>query len=468
MVGANGYTYASDEVRVECYPWDRLKKVPNLADYDIVILNALESAGSTRMDGDVLKRILDVRTTQEVLRKRGGAFYVLGDPRFEVTWRSDEGEQSAPFLYWTGVEFAWDERPGDTLERHWDAGDRGRFKPFADALSRWKYSLAGARPIPEAFAEVWNVEYLRSADQQIAVLVDPICDTSYGNHVMFSVSHAQEQVMHQYGLQVSGPKEVLSSPVYFLPESELSEEETLELVLRNLCGADVSAPEPEWVSEFMAPGQDEVDREITALEGQIRELMGTYDRKYEERDEVRKPLKLLYETGSALEVAVWSVLEALGAEVERPEDRTKEDGWISVRIGDETFEGVLEIKGVGGRHFNLGGLRQLTDWIERGMSFRKKKYHGVFVGNSAIGEPPRSRIWPFNNNWVEQAEMRGYAAVRTEDLYVLYLLDQTGRLPDREEFWRALFAAEGPLDARPYRERLAEEEREQLDNAPGP
>ncbi len=60
------------------------------------------------------------------------------------------------------------------------------------------------------------------------------------------------------------------------------------------------------------------------------------------------------------------------------------------------------------------------------------------------------------------------AAVRTEDLYVVYLLDRTGRLPDRDEFWRALFGVEGPLDARPYRKRLTEEEREQLDNAPGP
>jgi hypothetical protein len=67
---------------------------------------------------------------------------------------------------------------------------------------------------------------------------------------------------------------------------------------------------------------------------------------------------------------------------------TKEDGWIKVLAGDETFEGVLEIRGVRGQHFGLRGLRQLSDWIERGISLHKKTYFGIFVGNSAIEDPP--------------------------------------------------------------------------------
>ena len=61
--------------------------------------------------------------------------------------------------------------------------------------------------------------------------------------------------------------------------------------------------------------------------------------------------------------------------------------------------------------------------------------------------------------------MHGYAAIRTEDLYVLYLLDRTGRL-DRDEFWRDLFSTKGPFDMRPYREKLTAEEQEQLENLP--
>ncbi len=47
-------------------------------------------------------------------------------------------------------------------------------------------------------------------------------------------------------------------------------------------------------------------------------------------------------------------------------------------------------------------------------------------------------------NWDEQAGMRGYAAIRTEDPYMIYLFDQTGRF-DREECWRQLFSTSDPL-----------------------
>lgn len=63
--------------------------------------------------------------------------------------------------------------------------------------------------------------------------------------------------------------------------------------------------------------------------------------------------------------------------------------------------------------------------------------------------------------------MHGYAAIRTEDLFALYLLDQTGRL-DREEFWRDLFATKGPFNMRPYRKRLTDEEKSQLGHLPQP
>ncbi len=61
--------------------------------------------------------------------------------------------------------------------------------------------------------------------------------------------------------------------------------------------------------------------------------------------------------------------------------------------------------------------------------------------------------------------MRGYAAIRTEDLYVLYLLDRTGRL-GRDEFWRGLFSTKGPINMRPCREKLTAEKAQQLEGIP--
>ena len=61
--------------------------------------------------------------------------------------------------------------------------------------------------------------------------------------------------------------------------------------------------------------------------------------------------------------------------------------------------------------------------------------------------------------------MHGYAAIRTEDLYILYLLDRTDRL-DRNRFWRELFSTKGPFEMKRYRDELSDEERDQLKNLP--
>jgi hypothetical protein len=71
----------------------------------------------------------------------------------------------------------------------------------------------------------------------------------------------------------------------------------------------------------------------------------------------------------------------------------------------------------------------------------------------------------FNKDWVEQAEMHGYAAIRTEDLCALYLLDRTGRL-DRDGFWRKLVSTKGPFNMGPYWQKLTNEEMDQLGNVP--
>jgi hypothetical protein len=408
--------------------------------------------------------MLDVKIAQEVLTKTDSAIFVLGDPRFQVQADSDGTKQVEPSLTWTGVEFFWDGRPGDTVKCGSQAR-RGAFKPFADKFVRWGYSLAGCQVHHEGFAKVWDPEVIKQGGGQPKVGLNKICENSYGNALVFSVAHAVERP--GYDRYTSDSKRIvhLSNPIFFLPESKFSEDEVLEFVLRDLCRVDISAHEPEWVTDFVAPGQQEVDREIANLNNRIRKLIEERDCMAEERTNVREPLQLLYETGSALEEAVCSVLEALGAEVERPEDRTKEDGWVTVQVGDKTFDGVLEVEGVRSKHFSLDGLRQITDWRDRGMMLREKTYHGVFVGNSSIEDPPRRRVWPFNKNWVEQAEMRGYAAIRTEDLYILYLLDRTDRL-DRDVFWRELFSTKGPFDMSLYRRKLTDEEKDQLENLP--
>jgi hypothetical protein len=130
-----------------------------------------------------------------------------------------------------------------------------------------------------------------------------ICGSRYGTSVVFSVRIVAEvRSIYRNRLVTEYQVVPVTGPICFLPECQLTEKAMLEFVLRDLCGVDVSASEPEWVSQFVAPDQEEVDRQITELEVRIGELREDQASKVEKRAEVRKPLRLLYETGAALEV----------------------------------------------------------------------------------------------------------------------------------------------------------------------
>jgi hypothetical protein len=369
LIGATGYEYGSPEARVECFTWDRLKKADNLADYDVLVLNLLSVEDMGSLDADAIGGALSVRTMLEVLAadpvgSSDGAIFVLGDPRGNIVEAPSDtpadlhDRYEVPFLFWTGMEFRWDERRGDTIERTWEA-THGSFNPFADKLGHWRYSLEACEANSYEFDELLPMDKFRQDGYQLKAIVEDICKSRYHTSIVFRVRLVvADGNPRRVGRMVRAEETMpLTGPICFLPKSEFTEEETLEFVLRDLCGVDVSTPEPEWIQEISVPGQEHVDQEISELENRIEELIGEHERKLDDRAKLRRPLELLYQSGAALEEIVWIVLQELGAEVEVPEDRANEDGWITVQVGDQIFEGVLEIKGIKGRHFNLEGLR---------------------------------------------------------------------------------------------------------------
>ena len=70
LIGAAEPRYESREVRVECFPWGRLKKLTNLADYDVVILDLLSMTDQMLQDVETFKSVLDERSMLEVLISR--------------------------------------------------------------------------------------------------------------------------------------------------------------------------------------------------------------------------------------------------------------------------------------------------------------------------------------------------------------------------------------------------------------
>ena len=158
-----------------------------------------------------------------------------------------------------------------------------------------------------------------------------------------------------------------NGPIIFLPKISVSEDETLAVVLRDICGVEAGIPEPEWIATYEVPGQDQIDNQIADIRSRIAGARNELSSALEKRANAREYLKLLYERGQPLEIAVRTVLRALGASVEDPKGTEKEDGRITVAVGANTYEGVLEAKSTKNEDFDEYGLKQLLEWTYRGV-----------------------------------------------------------------------------------------------------
>lgn len=210
----------------------------------------------------------------------------------------------------------------------------------------------------------------------------------------------------------------------------------------DIVGIQVVVPEPSWASAIVAPGQRYIDTRITEIKCELATLEVALKDAEEDRKKTRRCVHLLYKMGDELEDAVREILYLLGAIIELPVESGKEDGWLTVEIEGEIFEGVLEIKGTTKDQFKVDGLRQVMEWKDRGTVNRKKKYKGIFVGNRGVATGITECREPLNKDWIDTAVLGEIVVLDTQDLYELYCRNRDGNL-DKDQFWKILFGTNG-------------------------
>lgn len=453
ILGCKGYQRSTDDIIVDCFSWEEISKIKNIRDYDTLVVNLLPlSDGKVKLDGDIVFEHLNIVSTLEIIQN-GGEIIVVGDPRFEVEVTNPDDKTkkiNRPFLRWTGVDFFWDESPGDTKIFKDDYSHRS-FQTYISHLNNWTYSLSGLKIDSERVIQFFNRDFFLTKGYKLDVKKDDFCYNRYKNALAFSL---------QIGIFSDREELLLYGPIHFLPKIDKSEDETLQIVLRDLCEIEAELPEPEWLQDYEAPGQEKIDKKIEQITLSINNGFQDLKRVRAEREKIRTCLKLLYEREYALEPATRDILRLLGAHIEDPSDPGKEDGWIVVSVEDKKYEGVLEIKSTRSDQFNEDGRKQLLDWIDRGIRTRQKKYKGIFIGNSAVDKPLKERPWAFSDSWEKSAELSEICAIKTEDLYLIYLLKQENKL-DSDNFWKTLFGTNGIFNIKDFLQTQREEESKQ-------
>jgi hypothetical protein len=439
LIGATGYNRTKDELRLDCVSWDELSKIANVRDYDVLVLNLLSIStedARKKVDWAKFDTLLDFCAASDILTHEG-RIVVLGDPRFQIPGPDGKGTKS--FLEWTGAAFAWDNQPGDTVKFN----DYREFKDYARHLRKWNYSLAGCNTNRPVFSKQWDYDALGRKGWSASVRMHSACSNRYDHALAFCINH---RIGDNYHAHIS------YGSIYFLPETSLDEDETLLIVLRDFCDAASELPEPEWVLGFNVPGQKAIDDRIAQIKVILAEQQVALEKASTERVKARTCLKLLYEREYALEPVVRDILRQLGAAVEEPVEKNKEDGWIAIQVAGKTYEGVLEIKSAKSDQFSEDGRRQVLDWIERGRTMRDKNYKGIFIGNSAVTKPLNAlsdRPDAFSDGWKKAAKLSQICAMKSEELFLIYLFHKQGKL-NLDDFWTKLFATDGVFDIKPF------------------
>jgi len=435
IVGKTGFQHNSAELKIDCFSWPKLRDIKNIRDYDSVIINLPEKE-EDRIDESSFHSKFNISIAQEMLTS-GTKIIILGDPRLKI---GVEGKSSENVLSWTGFQFDWDNHPGDTVivSEYWY---HEHAKKFLSSLKQWEYSLIACKLNLDLLGLVYDLGQLREHGTIFKVHQESLCWNRYRKDLASRVTLSLE-TKGRYG---SNEVEILKGSFSLLPRTARSNDEDIAIILRDFIGIDASLPEPEWLEMYKAPGQELVEEQIQEIGLEIERQNQLLRQKEEEKEDIREPVKLLFDQGESLELAVGKVLQELGAQVRFPDNPGKEDGWLKVEVDGAIYEGVLEVKSTRNDQFGEDGLRQLLEWIHRGVEAEGKKYKGIFIGLSAREKAPNERPNPFSNNFKRTATLQGLAVIRSEDLYDLYCLAKNNCL-DRDRFWSKLFEVKGVFD----------------------
>lgn len=254
LLGAEGYHLTDEKVTVECIPWHQISNLENVRDYDVVILNLLGLKDKVIRDEIRWRAFceqLSFEATMDIIC-HGGAIIVIGDPRLRTTITDARTGYPRPFLSWTGRTFKWDDGPGDTVLL--TAQDtESKFRPYTDRIKKWQYSLRECSLDMTQINSYFNRSHLKQFPDgcKLEMRNDNLCQNRYGNAIAFSLYF---DIFAKQFNGVTDVRKCLNSygPIVFLPEIGLPEDETIQLLLRDVLAVQISLPEPEWI-KFLCP-----------------------------------------------------------------------------------------------------------------------------------------------------------------------------------------------------------------------
>jgi hypothetical protein len=392
------------------------EKVPNIPDYDLVIVSAPHITENflKSVDNQFLR---DLRRSLLQFLHSGGKMVVLVSANFRVKRRSKHPDY-VDSNDWCPITYATPEEAGESIVRKQEI-----YSSYLNKMSEWSFYMAIPRDC--LTSELTNF-YGQTHKTDYKVPLEPYLENRYGRalagELHIEVRRRQERSHAYRGSSYYYPEtpDVTTGKIVLLPLIErIAPEEALAEILQEEVGVSLTSPEPDWALGIEMPGVPDLVRQVEKAQAQIAAETKRVETLDEEIAEIQSYRRLLFGSGPELETTVKRSLELLGATVS-PSKYGQEE--YILEFGGQEF--LMEVKGVA-KSISLTHLRQLNDYLLKYQEDTGRECKGILFGNAWRTAPPEMRGTEdrpeFPDNVVKRAEQWGISLVSAKSFFEAFV-----------------------------------------------
>lgn len=424
--------------KLKVIPWNSEKlEEENLRDYDGIIIDAdsYNELDKVASPDTIENEVILPMITYDVLNAPPSFYLVVGDPS-HVIWQDD-------ILGAVGFSGTYMKGAG-TQHSLTEAGSKSVYREYLSDIKRYKYSYDTSF---ETASEVQKMVKFGNFNRYTTQYVS-LMQTKTGYLTAFRLQGEAYRV-DGYDRILDRRSLFQKELPTFLPGHPGGFEKGLSIILRSIKERDTvnHESEPDWASEIVVQGQEEIDAEVIVKTDQIQVLELERSDLQSRRSELRKVLEILYLSDKPLEGALKRTLQNCGYVVEEPKDDNNVEFYL--KNGKQEF--VVEVKSSLKAQFNKEGLRQVNEWRENESLESGKEYKPVLILSNQYDKPidERNTESVLDENLIAFAISRKITVVTTAVLYQALQYLSEGKIT-KAHLSNILFKGEGMLHVKDF------------------
>lgn len=416
-----------------------LDEMPNLADFDVVVLNleALDRITLVKLTRVDKERLLRMRHQLFDLMLSGGEIYCMLAPflAFGSYLYFPDGSMEPEWsnLKWSPLGFSLTEIRGESMHIEEDV----KFEEYLRQVSGWEGFIN-----PTA-----NLNYLEERlrgdnklgeDEEVFWQSQPLAFNRYGKPLAASLCFGVRQRESEH----AEPKiKFLSDYLHLLPPpSKITREQGIDLLVEEAKGMPAKSVSPGWVEQYRVPGEEALEQRIAESLRRIKSAEREQKRCFRDYRDLQRCKALLYEHGDNLRQALAAVLRRMEFVV-KPFPGAPELQIVQTRHGKL----LLDAAGRSGPA-EVGDLQLLLRHAIFAQEVDGRIWKGLLVFNHyRLHEPKQARAAAFPGEVVARAREMRLGLATAEGLYASFCAYLQGSML-REELEDRFFHGQGIIN----------------------